>query len=319
MRMRRSGIGWCVVFGALVCAMAGSVSPAQGYTAGPPSPASICVTARTGAELAVEHLHLEPANGATVPAGTPVVFSAEPLLKNAPTFSVASSPALLSSPDIDSGMGSQSGAFYKFTSTKAAATPRTIYWDASYTFTPEDCESPSTFTTPVRTLVVTPSEAELAAAKRQQEEAAAKKRSEEEAATKKKEEETAAPTGSVLFVWSVGPGIKVQRGGATGFKVTCKGMATCSGKLTLMVKMPFKKGKKTKTTTIGTTTFSVPPGKTAIIQLKLNTVGRALLKADRGRLTADLTILKSSPPPVQTKIDHSVHLVQQKAHGKTKK
>jgi len=263
-------------------------------------------------------LHLEPANGATVPAGTPVVFSAEPLLKNAPTFSVASSPALLSSPDIDSGTGSQSGAFYKFTSTKATATPRTIYWAASFTFTPEGCEGPSTFTTPSRTLMVVPSEAELAAAKRQQEEAAAKKRSEEEAATKKKrEEEAAAPTGSVLFVWSVGRGIKVQSG-AAGFKVTCRGTATCSGKLTLMVKIPFKKGKKTKTTTIGTTTFSVPPGKTATIKLELNAAGKALLSADHGRLGATLSILKSSPAPSQTHTD-SVHLVQQKAHGKMKK
>jgi hypothetical protein len=114
------------------------------------------------------------------------------------TFSVASSQALLSSPDIDVGMGTRSGAFDRFTSAKAAAAPRTIYWTASFTLTPEDCESPSTFTTPVHTLVVVPSEMELAAAKRLQEEEAAKKKLEEEAAAKKKEAEIAATGGVVL-------------------------------------------------------------------------------------------------------------------------
>jgi hypothetical protein len=310
---------WLATLAVSACALASLASPAYapGYVAPPPSRSSICFSGQLADEDVARAMHLEPASGATVPAGTPITFSGES--NHVLTFSVASSEALLSSPDIDSGTGSQSGAFSRFTSAKATATPRTIYWTASFTLTPEDCESPSTFTTPVHTLLVVPSEAELAAAKRQQEEAAAKKRSEEEAATKKKrEEEAAAPTGSVLFVWSVGPGIKVQSG-AAGFKVTCRGTATCSGKLTLMVKIPFKKGKKTKTTTIGTTTFSVPPGNTVTIELNLNTAGRSLLKADRGRLTADLTILKSSPPPVQTKIDHSVHLVQQKAHGKATK
>ncbi len=156
----------------LVCAMAVLASPAYAVESKPP-PWFICAEGVVTDEAVAHGMHLEPANGATVPVGTPVTFSGE--TKQALTFSVASSQALMSSPDIDSGMGSQSGAFYKFTSAKATATPRTIYWTASFTLTPEDCESPSTFTTPVRTLVVVPSEAELAAARKQQEEAAAKK------------------------------------------------------------------------------------------------------------------------------------------------
>ncbi len=248
---------------------------------------------------------LEPANGATVPAGTPVTFSGES--NQALTFSVASSQALLSSPDIDSGMGSQSGAFNEFTSTKATATPRTIYWAASFTFIPEDCETPSTFTTPVRTLVVTPSEAELAAAKRQQEEAAAKKRQEEEAAA-------VTPTGSVSLDGST---ITVASSGEAAVKLACTGTATCAGKLTLTGKNTTKKGKKAKTETIGTATFSIPTGKTATIELDLNAAGRALLGADHGRLSASLTILKSSPAPSQTHAEN-VRLVQKKAHGKAK-
>ena len=34
-----------------------------------------------------------------------------------------------------------------------------------------------------------------------------------------------------------------------------------------------------------TATFSIPPGRSATIELKLNAAGRALLNADPGRLT----------------------------------
>jgi hypothetical protein len=115
-----------------------------------------------------------------------------------------------------------------------------------------------------------------------------------------------------------GPTISVQSSGAAGFKLTCTGTGTCSGKLTLTAKGMAKKGKKAKTETVGTASFSIPAGKTVAIKLTLNAAGRALLGADHGHLGATLTILKSSPVPSQTHTD-TVHLVQQKAHGKAKK
>ena len=149
--MSQSIFRWFVALVVSAFAISALVSPALvfGYGEGV-SPAIMCAVGTHAAEVGANGLPLEPANGATVPAGTPVVFSAESLLHNAPTFNVASSPSLLSSPDIDSGTGSQSGVFYRFTSTKATVIPRTIYWTASFTFTVEGCESPSTFTTPVR-------------------------------------------------------------------------------------------------------------------------------------------------------------------------
>jgi hypothetical protein len=60
-------------------------------------------------------------------------------------------------------------------------------------------------------------------------------------------------------------------------------------------------------------TFSIPPGKSATVELKLNAAGRALLKAGHGRLSARLRILKLSPAPSQTHSD-GVHLVQRRAH-----
>jgi hypothetical protein len=202
MRWKRLGVGRLVALAVLACTMTVLIVPAQALGDGMPRWA-VCANSTEAADLSTPHLAASPASGATVPTGTPVTLSVKAFSGEADytlTFSVASSSALLSTPDIDSGPGSlQPGtSLYAFTSTKATATPRTIYWDASFTFTPEDCESPSMFTTPVRTLVVVPSEAELAAAKRQQQEAAVKNKQEEETATKKKQQEEAlAGTGDV--------------------------------------------------------------------------------------------------------------------------
>jgi hypothetical protein len=127
---------------------------------------------------------------------------------------------------------------------------------------------------------------------------------------------TTAATGSVSLDGST---IAVKSGGKAQVKLTCTGAATCAGKLTLKTKMTGKtttngkgKGKKqAKTETIGTAAFSIPAGKTAAVTLVLNAAGRALLKTAHGHLGATLTILKSSPSPMQTTND-TVQLAQQK-------
>jgi hypothetical protein len=310
--MMQSPVRWLVAVGALTVLIGPAC--ALGYEA-KVDPAGFCVAARVGAELAVEHMHLEPANGATVPAGAPVTFSGES--NRALTFSVASSEAVLSSPDIDSGIGSQSGAFSEFTSTKATAAPRTIYWTASSTFTPEDCESPSIFTTPVHMLVVTPSEGELAAIKKhQEEEVAASHRHEEEAAAKKKEEETSA-AGTVVLD---GLTIEVQSSREPAVKLTCSDVATCAGKLTLTASATAGKGKArhTKIETIGTASFSIAAGDEATIKFTLDKTGSVLLSAAHGHLSATLTIVRAAPLPSKTQTQR-VLVERRKAHGKTKK
>jgi hypothetical protein len=148
-------LGWIVL---------GSDNPAQAYTVGPPSPAAICSTA-SEADLSALEQRLQPSDETTLQAGAPVTFSgysAAPLM-----FAVASSPALLSSPNVDSGTGSAqpqaSGSpLYIFTSTKATATPGTIYWNASFSdATLAECAGlpPTTYTTPTRTLSVLPAPA----------------------------------------------------------------------------------------------------------------------------------------------------------------
>ncbi len=128
-------------------------------------------------------------------------------------------------------------------------------------------------------------------------------------------EETKAPaTGSTSLD---GSAITVQRNHEALIKLTCTGAATCSGRLTLTVKRTTGKGKKrhTKTQTIGTATFSVAAGKSAIVKLTLNGTGRALLSAAHGHLSATLTIFEASPSPSNTQT-HGVHLAQQKTKAK---
>ena len=80
---------------------------------------------------------LAPQDTASVQAGSSVTFSGE---SSSPlTFAVASSPSLLSTPDIDTGPGvaqppaaTTEKPTYTFTSSAAASAPRTIYWTASF-------------------------------------------------------------------------------------------------------------------------------------------------------------------------------------------
>jgi hypothetical protein len=292
-------------------AMAFLTSPALAIEQGEPSKALICVAGLLADKAVAEVMPLEPANGATVPPGTAVTFSGAS--NQALVFNVASSAALLSSPDIDSGAGSQSGAFSRFTSTKATATPRTIYWTASLTVTPMDCESPSTFTTPARTLLVAPTEAELAAAKARQEEEAAKKRLEEEAAVKKEREEVAA-AGSVVLDWVT---IEVENSREAAVELTCADISTCAGKLTLTANVTVGKGeaRHARAESIGTANFSIGAGVGTRVKLKLGNAGRMLLSTAYGHLSAILTIYNTAPLPAKTQT-RRVRLVEQKPEGK---
>jgi hypothetical protein len=316
-RRRVSAIGTAMIIAT------GSVAAvtAHAYTVGPPSEASIC-SSEASAALAVVENFLSPANGSTVAAGTPMTFSSDS--SQPVSFAIASSEALLSTPNVDSGPGSPSPPppnaagmqQYSFTSTKATASAGTVYWQASFSTAamPHCADSVRMEKTAVRTLTVlspSPSEVE-ASAKKKEEEASAERKKQEEAAANKKAQEV---SGGISL-----DGVTVNVSGAhqTAFKLTCAGTATCSGKLTLTVRRPTGNGKHkhTKTDTVGTASFSIPADSTTAVALKLNAVGRALLSADHGRLYADLTILKSSPAPSQVHTE-TVHLGQQKSHDQT--
>lgn len=290
MSVRRSS-GWLVVLCAGY-AIAAAVHPSPASAVEGPSPWSVCLSEQQSNQVVEEYAKLiSPASGATVVAGTSVTFSAASGAASPLTFMVASSPALLSSPDIDSGLGSFVWPEYSFISTKAAAIPRTIYWTASFTRVLNDCEGPPvTFTIAPRALTVLPSPTE---------EAAAAKKNQEEVAAKKKAEEEMAAAGKVSLD---GATIILQSNHEAAVKLTCADTATCSGTLTLIARSTTGKGKQkhTKTDSIGTNTFLVTAGATATVNIELNETGRALLRAAHGHLHSTLKISRTSPLPSQT-------------------
>jgi hypothetical protein len=307
--MRLHTAGWLAALGALGCAMTVPASPAHGYV---PNSYLVCFNSSEADLLSLER-SLSPAINAFVQAGTPVMFSGN---SGAPvTFAVASSAALLSSPDLGSGPGTlePGTSSYTFTSTTATATPGVlVYWDVSFSnATITGCEgmTPKTYTTAVRTFTVvspspSPTEAEAAAKKKQEEEAAA--------VNKKKEEEKPPATGGVSLEGST---ITVQSGGEALIKLACTGTGTCSGKLTLTANSSVNargaKGEKARSVMVETVGFSIAGDETRTVRIKLDAAGRMLLKADHGRVSASLAILELAPGAANTQVK-AVRLVGEK-------
>jgi hypothetical protein len=104
--------------------------------------------------------------------------------------------------------------------------------------------------------------------------------------------------------------------GRAAVKLIWRGAGSCRGKLVLRVKA--KAGKRLKTKTIGTGAFVLAGGKARTVTVKLNAIGRALLKAAHGRLPASLLIVNLSPgaAPARTA---SVRLTVQRSHARLKK
>jgi hypothetical protein len=87
--------------------------------------------------------------------------------------------------------------------------------------------------------------------------------------------------------------ITTLRRGLATIKLNGRGNGTCTGRLTLTLRTRGKGGRSTART-IAVAPFSIPTGKSSIVELKLNLNGRSLLLAHRERLDASLEILKLS-------------------------
>jgi hypothetical protein len=152
-------LGWLTVGALGTLVFLASVAHADVY-APPELPWANCSGA-IGANSTVIEARALPEDGASVIAGTQVTFSTSSV---APvTFSVASSLALLASPNIDQGLAqplpSEGIHIQEFTSSKTASTPGTVYWQAS--FSAEEVPGcagvlSGLVTSPVRTLRVEP-------------------------------------------------------------------------------------------------------------------------------------------------------------------
>ncbi len=115
-----------------------------------------------------------------------------------------------------------------------------------------------------------------------------------------------ATTPATCKVSLVSRRITVQGHSWAALKLRGTGSGKCVGKLTLTVKRKTS-SKRSKTSSIAAASFSISPGKTRIVKVKLDAAGRALLRAGHGRLNASLAILKWSPAPVKAQTA-SVHL-----------
>jgi len=185
---------------------------------------------------------------------------------------------------------------------------------------PDGCPSISPYESKIsqETNEVTARYAAEAPAREAARQQAAKEQAEREAALAKSGQPSAATTTSSSSsaasesggVSLGGTSIAVGRDGAALVKLSCFGIESCRGKLTLTAKV-----KKSHSPSIGTIAFSIAGDETKAVKVNLNPAGRALLKTDHGRCGASLAILELAPGAANTQTK-TVHLVQQAAKAK---
>jgi hypothetical protein len=241
---------------------------------------------------------LIPADGISASQGTQISFSG---VSSVPvTFAVASSPTLLSTPDVDAGpgvqqMSSSGGSAYTFTSSKAVATAGTVYWTASISNAGlPDCSDaePTLYTTKVRTMTVMAPILVTTGIK------------------------TRPPAPSLVSVLATN--FKVSVAGAAAIELACEGQAPCAGRLRLRVKRVTKKrrgGKIIHTITIATGTFALAAGTRAVVNVPLSAGGRRLLRTAHQHLTAKLQLEQELD--VRQTLTKEVRLVRARSTAKS--
>jgi hypothetical protein len=123
------------------------------------------------------------------------------------------------------------------------------------------------------------------------------------------------PSASTLAVAVSLSGSRLQeRQGQVLVKLRCGASTSCHGKLVLKAKRTVKrKGRTvTQTLTIGSAYYTLRPGTSSVVMVRLSLIGRHLLHSGHGRLAARLSVSQTAPAPVRSEI-RSVVLVTQKA------
>jgi hypothetical protein len=94
--------------------------------------------------------------------------------------------------------------------------------------------------------------------------------------------------------------LAVSSKGRVSLRLALAGAGTCRGRLALTVRQRSGHGR-TKVKAIATRTFSLPAGRSSVLTLALNKLGRALLHAGHGRLGATLKIVRLAPGPLSAR------------------
>ena len=131
---------------------------------------------------------------------------------------------------------------------------------------------------------------------------------------------TTPPTGGVLAFTSAGSScrfarvsrkIAVQSRGRMALRLVWSGRGQCRGRLSLTARLR-RRGVRSRTLTIARASFSHPAGRTALLRLRLNARGRALLSSGHGRLDARLAVATLVPGGTQARTASVLLAVPQK-------
>ena len=112
-----------------------------------------------------------------------------------------------------------------------------------------------------------------------------------------------------------GSNITVQSNGSALVKLRCGGGSSCRGKITLLAKRTtaVKHKRRSSNVSLGTVSFTISGGHTATVKIKLSSLGRSLLGAAHGRLSAALSLVGVDETlPLSGQIT-GVHLLEQHA------
>jgi IPT/TIG domain/FG-GAP repeat len=95
--------------------------------------------------------------------------------------------------------------------------------------------------------------------------------------------------------------LAVARYRTAALRLLRTGAGSCKGKVELKYKQRGR-GKRFKLKQIGTAGFSISPGHSQVINVRLSRAGQTLIRRRRGRLNASLSIIRLAPLPVQSQM-----------------
>jgi IPT/TIG domain len=83
---------------------------------------------------------------------------------------------------------------------------------------------------------------------------------------------------------------------SASIRLTRTGTGQCRGTVTLRYRQKTS-GKRFKLRAIGSAHFSIAPGKSQVVKIRLNKLGKALFLAGHGKLNASVALLRTTPTP----------------------
>jgi FG-GAP repeat/IPT/TIG domain len=109
--------------------------------------------------------------------------------------------------------------------------------------------------------------------------------------------------------------ITVSRYRSAAVRLVRTGAGQCRGTLTLRYRQKTK-GKHYKLRMIGSARFSIAPGKSLVVKVALNKLGRKLFRSGHGKLNASAAVVRTMPTPTLAR-SASVRLSVQKARKRS--